>query len=175
MVANIFFGSLAGLVTFLLTWKIIKPNRDKFLLKITDKSLVKYYKEKEQMVQSRKNDSGLDLPFPKDLVIKPKSTQKIDLGLCIQPTFKSGYYLYPRSSISKTPLQMANSVGIIDYGYRGAIIACVRNTQSEPYTIYAGQKLFQLCSPNLTPFDIKLVDELDSSERGIGGFGSTGQ
>lgn len=86
----------------------------------------------------------------------------------------SGYYLYPRSSISKTPLMLANSVGIIDSQYRGELLAKVRNLSNEPYTVTAGTSLFQICAPDLRPFtEIKFVEELNNTQRGSGGFGST--
>lgn len=86
----------------------------------------------------------------------------------------SGYYLYPRSSISKTPLMLANSVGIVDLSYRGQILSKVRNLSAEPYTVKKGTSLFQLCCPNLKPFtEIRFVSNLDKTERGSGGFGST--
>lgn len=68
---------------------------------------------------------------------------------------------------------MANSVGIIDYGYRGNIMAKVYNTSSETYEVKKGEKLFQLCMPSLEPFSVVFVTELDITERGTGGFGST--
>lgn len=96
------------------------------------------------------------------------------------------YYLYPRSSIYKTPLMLANSVGIIDSGYRGWICSAMRFLprkideeiggvfiyRVDPYT-----KLTQICHPNLLPFLVELVDDesvLESTTRGEGGFGSTG-
>ena len=85
------------------------------------------------------------------------------------------YYLYPRSSIAKTPLRMSNSVGIIDAGYRGTIMASVDNRSSESYTIMPGQRLFQLCGPNLEPVSFELVNSLSETRRGEGGFGSTNQ
>ena len=88
------------------------------------------------------------------------------------------YYLFPRSSISKTPLLMANSVGIIDKDYRGNIMAKVRmiplNDTQDKYLVEAGTRLFQLCTPDLSPFKIKVVDNLSVTSRGEGGFGSTG-
>jgi dUTP pyrophosphatase len=99
------------------------------------------------------------------------------------------YYLYPRSSISKTPLLLANSVGIIDRGYIGSIKAAFRNTyltqnwvhgdsdekEDYGYTIQKGERLVQICGPLLLPIKIKFVDSLDPTERGEGGFGSTGK
>lgn len=94
----------------------------------------------------------------------------------------SGFYLYPRSSISKTPFRLANSLGIIDAGYRGEIIAMVDsiypNYNVEQLLQYGKRfdRLFQICSPDLTPFRVELVNQesdLGFTERGSGGFGST--
>jgi len=128
-------------------------------------------------------DSGFDVFVPEKTIIPPGSVsfvnQKIKCKMVKQvgdeeePT---GFYLYPRSSISKTPLLMANSVGIIDSGYRGPIIASLRNMDSiEPYVISKYQRIVQICSPDLSPFEIVFVDELDETSRGEGGFGSTGK
>lgn len=101
-----------------------------------------------------------------------------------------GFYLYPRSSISKTRMRLANSVGIIDAGYRGDLIAAVdtigffgstdiwhvwKETLS-PIKKY--DRYFQVCAPDLSPFLVHIVEtEQDLSpptSRGSGGFGSTG-
>ena len=139
-------------------------------------------------------DSGLDLFFPEDINILPKETVTIDLQIQCEglkdvsdPVSDSdsdsetesdvrniSYYLYPRSSISKTPLRMANSVGIIDAGYRGNIKVAVDNISDKGYTVSKGQRLFQICAPDLGPIDLKLADELSTSSRGPCGFGSTG-
>lgn len=84
------------------------------------------------------------------------------------------YYLYPRSSISKTPLRMSNSTGIIDAGYRGEIIAKVDNLSSSDYNIEKGTRLFQICDASLEPIELDVVDSLSDTTRGDGGFGSTG-
>ena len=153
----------------------------RLLLKPDNDNIKKYY---ENHSTFNEGDSGLDLFFKEDKLIKSGETLFIDFGIkCeMEPVSTSwdseplpsvSYYLYPRSSISKTPLRMANSVGIIDAGYRGNIIAAVDNTSSEDYTIKAGERLFQICSPNLQPLDLLVVDELSLSERGANGFGST--
>ena len=126
-------------------------------------------------------DSGLDLFFNEDIILEPKETKIISLGIRCEAFMNKdsdknvSYYLYPRSSISKTPLRMANSVGIIDAGYRGLICAAVDNTSDEPYTIRGGQRLFQLCSPTLAPISFELSNRLSDTTRGEGGFGSTNQ
>lgn len=124
-------------------------------------------------------DSGLDLFFPEDVNINPNEMGR-KVGLKIKASMEDNfnnyysYYLYPRSSISKTPLRMSNSVGIIDSGYRGELIACVDNLSSDTYIIKKGTRLFQICSGNLKSFTFKIVDELNETDRGSGGIGSTG-
>ena len=131
------------------------------------------YSEDNELRFTR-GDSGYDLIVCSDYTVEPWQTCKIPLGIAAEPAdTNSGYYLYPRSSISKTPLGLANSVGIIDAGYRGEICAVVRNYSNIPYQIKKGDKLFQLCAPDLKPLVIKIVNELNSSIRGSGGFGST--
>tara|TARA_B100000795_G_scaffold264463_1_gene244988 strand:+ start:1054 stop:1596 length:543 start_codon:yes stop_codon:yes gene_type:complete len=128
-------------------------------------------------------DSGLDLFTPFDVEFKPHELGKIvdlkiscefyDTEKCsLHHQYKS-YYLYPRSSLSKTPLRMANSVGIIDAGYRGNILMSLDNRSSEKYTLLRGTRLVQLCAGDLAPFKMKVVSELSNTTRGVGGFGST--
>jgi dUTP pyrophosphatase len=99
----------------------------------------------------------------------------------------TGFYMYPRSSLSKTRLRLANSVGIIDSGYRGNLIGMFdcssvdRNMASCEceYDQYVQQndKLVQICAPNLKPFRVILVNSVEElsapTSRGEGGFGST--
>ena len=123
-------------------------------------------------------DSGLDLFCPETITIQPGSTEKINLQIQCEALDESreknmSYYLYPRSSIVKTPLRLSNSVGIIDAGYRGNIIACVDNIKTEPFTVEAGTRLFQICAPDLSELTFDLVDDLSNTTRGSGGFGST--
>ena len=92
-----------------------------------------------------------------------------------------GYYMYPRSSTgTKTPLRLANSVGIIDSGYRGNYIAVFDNSSDAMFTVEKMQRLVQICPPNMTyPMRVELVEnDADLSMntgRGEGGFGSTGK
>jgi len=120
-------------------------------------------------------DAGLDLFVPKEYVIEPGSTVPIHLGIACAPADGRAYFLIPRSSISKTPLRMANSIGLIDGGYRGELIAMVDNIKDFTYTVQAGARLFQLVAIDGSPIEFELVDHLDETTRGAGGFGSTGQ
>ena len=95
-------------------------------------------------------------------------------------TYPVGYNLYPRSSTgSKTPLRLSNSVGVIDSGYRGNIIAMFDNYSNKDYHVEKYQRVVQLCPPDLSfPIYAELVftkDELGVTDRGTGGFGSTGR
>ena len=122
-----------------------------------------------------KGDAGLDLYVLEDITFLPGDTKKIKLGIICEPEDGKAYYLFPRSSISKTPLRMANSIGLIDGGYRGEIMAVVDNIKDEAYTLEPGQRLFQLVGMDGSPIHFKLVDELSETTRGEGGFGSTGK
>jgi dUTP pyrophosphatase len=97
--------------------------------------------------------------------------------------------MYPRSSISKTNLRLANSVGIIDAGYRGNIMgmfdivnideAKMSKYMTEDYIINKYDRLVQICAPGLVPIIVEVVDKVEElgekTERGSGGFGSTGR
>jgi dUTP pyrophosphatase len=131
-----------------------------------------------QGVTSTGENSGLDLYVPEDTVIPAGETVFIDHQIKAKWAGAPpglGIFLYPRSSISKTPLRLANSVGLIDPCYRGNIIAAITNTSNTDYTVTKGTRLVQLVLPQACPFIINWVDALDETERGSGGFGSTGQ
>ena len=82
------------------------------------------------------------------------------------------YYLVPRSSISKTPFQLANSVGIIDAGYRGNLMAKVRCFEENGAVMKQGS-FFQIVAPDLKPIRVNMVASLSDTTRNDGGFGST--
>ena len=170
--------------------------------------LIKMYEDKveehnQKVYGSQYPDSGFDLFIPFDYSeheygytgnrLSPV-TFRAPLGVkCSMSRFNaaykkssaSGYYLYPRSSIVKTPFRLSNSVGIIDSGYRGEIMAVVDNIDAVNNDIKTClskymppmSRMFQICSPTLEPFMIQIVDseeKLGFTERGSGGFGSTG-
>ena len=85
-------------------------------------------------------------------------------------------YIVPRSSIgAKTPLRLSNSIGVIDSGYRGELIALYDNISDFDYTINAGDRIAQLIIMPSYRFKPQIVDILPDSSRGEGGFGSTGK
>ena len=94
-------------------------------------------------------------------------------GMNIEDRYLS-YKVVPRSSIIKTPLRMANSVGIMDAGYRGNYMVPVDNLSDEDFIIEKHTRLFQVVGANLDFINVELVNTLSNSKRGDGGFGSTG-
>lgn len=166
--------------------------------------LVKTYTEKtaahnKKVAESAYPDSGFDLLTPYNVSSHDfgytdnrlsSVTFRVPLGVkCAMSASAErtavGYYLYPRSSIVKTPFRMANSVGIIDAGYRGEVMGVVDNIDAANNDISAClerymqpmSRVFQICAPSLEPFFVRIVEhecELGVTERGSGGFGSTG-
>lgn len=122
--------------------------------------------------------SGFNTICVEEQVIPANSfANKIKLGIICQPldNDKHGYMLCLRSSTGKnTKLRLSNQIGIIDENYRGEIMALVDNFDNEDYVIQKDERLFQLVFPSLKPFKVELVDNIDESDRGSNGFGSTG-
>jgi dUTP pyrophosphatase len=130
-------------------------------------------------------DAGFDLFTPETTVASGLSTQKLDFKVKCSAMLvinnkeqPCGFYMYPRSSTgSKTPLRLANSVGIIDSGYRGHLMSFFDNIRSIDYTITKMDKLVQICAPGLVPIIVEIVHKEDElgvpTLRGEGGFGST--
>jgi len=129
-------------------------------------------------------DSGFDVIVPNSFVFKNQfESVFVDMGIKTEMFYcevecdninNCAYVVHPRSSISKTPLMLANHTGIIDSGYRGSLIGAFRSFSNEQYKVEAGTRLLQICHPTLCPIYVVLADELSSTERGEGGFGSTG-
>ena len=124
-------------------------------------------------------DSGIDLISYDECIIDPLEIATINFKIkCeminLETNELCSYYLVPRSSISNTPFIMANSIGIIDAGYRGFIKAKIRNCSLNiENTKNHSNCLFQIISPDLKTIKIKLVDTLTITTRGTDGFGST--
>jgi dUTP pyrophosphatase len=139
-------------------------------------------------------DAGVDIFTPTgDNVMYRSTASKLTTSLrCAMyyidadnKIFPSGYYMYPRSSTgSSTPLRLANSVGIIDAGYRGELMGYFNNVNSNyDYTVEKYQRLLQIVSANMTypiyPEFVNEIKDLDCyishNDRVEGGFGSTGK
>ena len=162
----------------------------KIKINTDDQDVLKYYNN----YQLSEEDSGVDLIIPQDYQTSVLEQTTIDHKISCEMLkatkdniFHVGYLLMPRSSISKTKFRMANSVGLIDMGYRGSIMAKVDTLPSyytndngivqffdEQKIIKKGTRMFQIVAPGLEPIrKIIIVNELSESVRGSGGFGST--
>jgi len=151
---------------------------------IADEQLKNQYtsfvaKHNEQIKSSCPN-AGFDLLCPDAIEINDQAQLKLDTKIVCNMIDSDSkfcsYYLYPRSSVSKLPIRLANSVGIIDSGYRGHIMGIFdilnKNVSLEQYS-----RVLQICSGDLKPFSVNIVESLEdlgTTERGSGGFGSTG-
>ena len=121
-------------------------------------------------------DLYADLENVNEIVIHPGSTEKISTGISIMLPEGTFGAIYPRSGLAtKQGLAPANKVGVVDSDYRGPVIVALHNHGSEIQTIKAGDRIAQLVvTPYLRVTPIE-VDELNTTERGEGGFGSTGK
>lgn len=136
------------------------------------------------MVNNRRStDSGFDIPMLGEVVNQNKVLHTFDLGIKVAATYKNQTVpslLVPRSSISATPFRLANSIGVIDMGYRGEVKAKVDVLDViNNFVVTRESRLFQICQGNFMPWDtVVIVDnenELPKApdNRGEGGFGST--
>ena len=138
-------------------------------------------------VTNDNGDSGLDLYLPREITI-PGNTRGMQIPLGIKVSMQQEKdtccsccgrpepcALYPRSSTgARTPLRLSNSVGIIDAGYRGEVLALVDNLANEPFTLKEGERYFQICRGDLKPFTVKIGTVDTDTARGANGLGSTG-
>jgi len=164
-------------------------------VKPQEQHLISVYKQhiyghNKKMVSDPFPDSGFDLFIPYDTVF-PANQQHDAKFTHLEVKGKMDYYtdkgvsrpcaytIEPRSSISKTPLMLANGRGIMDAGYRGWFIAAFRNLKQEEYFVYKNTRLVQVLHPTLCPIIVRLVTDeqelsAETTSRGAGGFGSTG-
>lgn len=124
---------------------------------------------------AKAGDAGMDLTAI-GMITTPDYVQ-YNTGLAIE--IPEGYVglIFPRSSISKVDLALANSVGVIDAGYRGEIICRFKHFCFKgDYKVYKdGERVAQLIIIPYPQIELEEVSELSDTERGTGGFGSTGQ
>lgn len=112
-----------------------------------------------------------------DTVIPKGKTVKISAGFAMEmPSENLVGLIYARSSMgTKFGVIPANAVGVIDYDYRGEILVPLHNGGEEDYTVKCGDRIAQLViTPIITP-ETEVVSELSETQRGDGGFGSTGR
>ena len=122
--------------------------------------------------------AGMDLAacIDEPLTLKPGERKAVPTGIAI--ALSSSDYValvYARSSLGlKKGITLPNAVGVIDSDYRGEILVALVNISDEEYTISPGERIAQLVITPVIQASLECVDELPETERGTGGFGSTG-
>ncbi len=124
---------------------------------------------------AKPGDAGLDLTVRKDVAIPPFDTVLVGTGVSVE--IQDGYVglVFPRSGMAtKRGITLANCVGVIDSGYRGEIKVPLHNMTDYPKVVNEGERVCQLVVMPFATCECIEVDELSDTERGDGGFGSTG-
>lgn len=124
-------------------------------------------------VKMHTTDAGFDC-YARELV-SLGNQYKYNLGFAIE--IPQGYVglVFPRSSVCKTGLSMSNSVGVIDSNYRGEVSAVYNNVDTEKERYKVGDRVCQLIIMPYPEIELKQVEKLSETERGEGGYGSTGR
>jgi len=127
------------------------------------------------ITRAHDGDAGADLCTMQDIVIRPGEVVKVHTGIAVD--IPRGYVglLCSRSGQAKLQVTLANSVGVIDHGYQGEVIAMLSNRGMTDYQASAGERIAQLMVVPVYLPEFEEVFEFDYSPRGTGGFGSTGK
>ena len=128
--------------------------------------------------RATKGSAGADLfaCIDEDIELKPGERRLIPTGIAIElPDSSCGAFIFPRSSVaSKCGVSLANCVGVVDSDYRGEIKVPLINHSDCAYIVHNGDRIAQMViMPVILPV-FKEAEELGETERGEGGFGSTG-
>ena len=125
-------------------------------------------------IRGHKDDAGLDLRTPKAFAIMPGGSATINTGVHIE--IAPGLVGMLKSKSGLNVKHGITSEGVIDAGYTGSIVAKLYNHGNEPVSFNAGDKITQLViMPVYIPNELVVVEEFEKTERGSGGFGSTGK
>jgi dUTP pyrophosphatase len=123
-----------------------------------------------------KEAAGFDLHSIEDVVINPGERKLIGTGLAFEIEYGYEVQIRPRSGLAyKHGITVLNTPGTIDSDYRGEIKVLLINLGSEPFEIKKGERIAQAVVAPVIQAEIIEVDELSDTQRGSGGFGSTGK
>lgn len=147
-----------------------------------EKEVVNFCKvsgEAKVPLRATSGSAGMDLCacIENDVVLNPGERALIPTGICIgMPSSDYVALIFARSGLGiKHGITLSNGVGVIDSDYRGEIGVGLCNLGSEAYTIKNGERIAQMVIMKPQIMEMKEVEKLDSTERGAGGFGSTGK
>lgn len=124
-------------------------------------------------VRGHKTDAGLDLRTPKDVTVPAKGSVIVDTGVHVELPPNTVGMLKSKSGLNVK--YGITSEGVIDVGYTGSIVAKLYNHSETHVILKKGNKITQLVILPIVPVELEQVSELMTTERGSGGFGSTGR
>lgn len=134
--------------------------------------------EKKLPFYATKGSAGMDLTacIDEDIVLKPLERKLIPTGIAIKlPSEDYGAFLFARSGLAtKKGITLSNCVGVVDSDYTGEIKVGLINLSNEDYILTKGERIAQMVILPVAQAKFTVVDELEITERGSGGFGSTG-
>lgn len=145
---------------------------------VTDVKIKKLRKDAVIPRYGTENSAGADLCvcLEENVEIKPNETKFLPTGLAMEIPEGLGGFIYARSGLScKQGLAPANKVAVIDSDYRGEIMIALHNHSTETKTVEPGQRIAQIVFAPYYKAKFVEVESLEDSERGTGGFGSTGK
>lgn len=126
--------------------------------------------------RAHRGDAGVDLYSTDTVTIQPGERVLVGTGIAIELPFGTVGLIHPRSGLAlKQGLSIVNAPGTVDADYRGELKVCLINLDPrEPIEITRGDRIAQLVVQKVELFDFEVVDDLDDTVRGTGGYGSTG-
>lgn len=120
--------------------------------------------------------SAFDVFSRETVTLYPGEKYKFQTGFKLELDYGWGGFLLPRSGLgTKHDIKLANDVGLVDFDYRGEVGVVLKNEGTEPHTVMQGDRICQLAIIQTYIGWIEIVEELSDTERGEGGFGSTGR
>jgi len=124
---------------------------------------------------AHEGDAGLDLFSVIDITINPRESALVSTGISIELPPNTEAQIRPRSGLAlKYKVTVLNTPGTIDTGYRGEIGVILINHGKQPFKVESGMKIAQMVIKPVLSVEVEKVIELNETERGLGGFGSTG-
>jgi dUTP pyrophosphatase len=124
---------------------------------------------------AREGDAGLDLYAAETVTLAPGARAAVGTGLAVALPFGYAAFVLPRSGLAlRSGVTVLNTPGLIDAGYRGELKVVLVNHDAHPVTLARGDRIAQLVIQRVERVTLVEVETLPSSERGAGGFGSTG-
>lgn len=152
------------------------------MMKVDNTPCLRLMKLRENAVIPRRGtagSAGMDLCACLDapVTISPGDIVKIPTGIAAAlPGPEYGLFLFARSGLGvKHGICLSNGVGVVDSDYRGEICIGLCNVGKEPYTVQPGERVAQMVVMPVAALPVMEVSALDETERGAGGFGSTGK